>query len=274
MFRVINNHRDLPEAMKQRIHLTEETDSWSLAEMQWILDLHAFAQKVSILLQQCQSSCDKILILILLEIFENTAFLFRFRLSRDHSTSYSSSIASMFSVVPCNCARVCACSPFRRFRWLWPFESFSSFVGDSAFFARFPSRSFGPLFWLLGLLLIHRLGRFDCLRFGYSVLSPYWGHSTSDWRGWLTFYKISLPSRYCKKLVPRFLSDLPFCLPRLRLALSECSSALAKVGPKEPFDTFVPRQVLLGLYNQFSKVICYGSVAQRIFFHLQIVEPF
>jgi hypothetical protein len=82
------------------MHLTEETDSWSLAEMQWILDLHAFAQKVSILLQQCQSSCDKILILILLEIFENTAFLFRFRLSRDHSTSYSSSVASMFSVVP------------------------------------------------------------------------------------------------------------------------------------------------------------------------------
>ncbi|KAN0079396.1 hypothetical protein V8E54_004610 [Elaphomyces granulatus] len=45
MSRVINNHRDLPEAMKQRMHLTEETDSWSLAEMQWILDLHAFAQK-------------------------------------------------------------------------------------------------------------------------------------------------------------------------------------------------------------------------------------
>jgi hypothetical protein len=76
MFRV-NNHRDLPEAfrtldfyialchrlMKQRMHLAEETDSWSLAEMQWILDLYAFAQKVSILLQptvqQCQSSCDK-----------------------------------------------------------------------------------------------------------------------------------------------------------------------------------------------------------------------
>ncbi|KAN0071669.1 hypothetical protein V8E54_010265 [Elaphomyces granulatus] len=58
MFRV-NNHRDLPEAfrtldfyialchrlMKQRMHLAEETDSWSLAEMQWILDLYAFAQK-------------------------------------------------------------------------------------------------------------------------------------------------------------------------------------------------------------------------------------
>jgi len=63
MFRT-NNHRDLPEAfrertlnfyialchrlMKQRMHLTEETDSWSLAEMQWILNLYAFAQKVSI----------------------------------------------------------------------------------------------------------------------------------------------------------------------------------------------------------------------------------
>jgi centromere DNA-binding complex CBF3 subunit-like protein len=46
--------------MKQRMHLTGETDSRSPAEMQWILDLHAFAPKVSILLRQCQSSCDKI----------------------------------------------------------------------------------------------------------------------------------------------------------------------------------------------------------------------
>ena len=152
------------------------------------------------------------------------------------------------------------------------FESFSSFVGDSAFFARFPSRSFGPLFWLLGLLLIHRLGRFDCLCFGCSsvpigVILP-----LTDEAG---LPSIKYPYHLgIAKNSSRFLSDLPFCLPRLRLALSECSSASAKVGPKEPFDTFVPRQVLLGLYNQFSKVICYGSVAQRIFFHLQIVEPF
>ncbi|KAN0067978.1 hypothetical protein V8E54_013906 [Elaphomyces granulatus] len=62
MFRT-NNHRDLPETFRtyarllyrivssphettNAMHLAEETDSWSLAEMQWILDLFAFAQKV------------------------------------------------------------------------------------------------------------------------------------------------------------------------------------------------------------------------------------